>query len=190
MRQGERALYYWIYPNFMINCYGGAMDTNLVIPRGVDRTEVIFDFYFADVSAAARAANLASIAISEQIQDEDVAICESVQRGLHSRAYGAGRLSVRREAGEHLFHRLLAQRSQARMTGLAHPVSKGRLLPVLGVGFGLAVTIGNTIGAGILARAGRNRRPSAGGVAVHGGLGRSAVSMRSSVRCNCPSLAR
>ena len=84
------------------------MDTNLVIPRGVDRTEVIFDFYFADVSAAARAANLDSIAISEQIQDEDVAICESVQRGLKSRAYGAGRLSVRREAGEHLFHRLLA----------------------------------------------------------------------------------
>jgi choline monooxygenase len=27
---------------------------------------------------------------------------------LKSRAYGAGRLSVRREAGEHLFHRLLA----------------------------------------------------------------------------------
>jgi APA family basic amino acid/polyamine antiporter len=36
------------------------------------------------------------------------------------------------------------------MTGLAHPVSKGRLLPILGVGFGLAVTIGNAIGAGIL----------------------------------------
>jgi len=31
-----------------------------------------------------------------------------VQRGLKSRAYGAGRLSVRREAGEQLFHRLLA----------------------------------------------------------------------------------
>lgn len=109
VRQGTRASYYWIYPNLMINCYGGAMDTNLVIPRGVDRTEVVFDFYFADVSAAARSANLESIAISEQIQDEDVAICESVQRGLKSRAYGAGRLSVRREAGEHLFHRLLAR---------------------------------------------------------------------------------
>jgi len=36
-----------------------------------------------------------------------VAICKSVQRGLTSRAYNAGRLSVRREAGEHLFHRLL-----------------------------------------------------------------------------------
>jgi len=30
-----------------------------------------------------------------------------VQRGLGSRAYIAGLLSVRREAGEHLFHRLL-----------------------------------------------------------------------------------
>ena len=107
VRQGERAAYYWIYPNFMINAYGDTMDTNLVIPRGVDRTEVVFDFYFADVSDASRARNLASIEISEQIQDEDVSICVSVQRGLRSGAYDTGRLSVRREAGEQLFHRLL-----------------------------------------------------------------------------------
>jgi choline monooxygenase len=48
-----------------------------------------------------------SIAGSEEIQNEDVAICTSVQRGLASRAYNSGRLSARREAGEHLFHRLL-----------------------------------------------------------------------------------
>ena len=107
VRTGERALYLWVYPNFMINCYAGAMDTNLVIPRGPDRTEVIFDFFFADVTAAGRARNLESIAISEQIQQEDVAICASVQHGLQSRAYSTGRLSVRREAGEHLFHTLL-----------------------------------------------------------------------------------
>jgi len=107
VRTGERALYLWVYPNFMINCYAGAMDTNLVIPRGPDRTEVIFDFFFADVKGIARARHVESIAISEQIQQEDVAICASVQRGLHSRAYKAGRLSVRREAGEHLFHKLL-----------------------------------------------------------------------------------
>ena len=108
VRKGERALYYWLYPNFMINWYEGAMDTNLVIPSGVDKTEVIFDFYFADVSEAARERNRASIAVGQRIQDEDTAICKSVQRGLTSRAYQAGRLSVRREAGEHLFHRLLA----------------------------------------------------------------------------------
>ncbi len=107
VRGGSRACYYWIYPNFMINWYEGVMDTNLVIPRGTDRTEVIFDFYFTDVSEQSRERNLSSIAIGERIQDEDVAICESVQRGLASRSYRAGRLSVRREAGEHLFHRLL-----------------------------------------------------------------------------------
>jgi choline monooxygenase len=107
LRQGERALYYWIYPNFMINIYDQVMDINLVVPRAVDRTEVIFDYYFTDVSESARETNLDSIAVSEQIQSEDVAICESVQRGLASRSYNAGRLSVRREAGEHLFHRLL-----------------------------------------------------------------------------------
>jgi choline monooxygenase len=107
VRQGERALYYWIYPNLMINWYEGVMDTNLVCPRSLDQTEVIFDFYFADVSEQAREHNLASIDVADRIQDEDVAICESVQRGLKSRAYEAGRLSVRREAGEHLFHKLL-----------------------------------------------------------------------------------
>ncbi|MCI0661510.1 MAG: aromatic ring-hydroxylating dioxygenase subunit alpha [Acidobacteria bacterium] len=107
VRQGDRARYYWVYPNFMINCYEGVLDTNLVLPLGVDRSEVIFDFYFTDLSEKARARNLASIAVSERIQEEDVSICKSVQRGLRSRSYKAGRLSVRREAGEHLFHRLL-----------------------------------------------------------------------------------
>jgi choline monooxygenase len=108
VRGGDRAFYYWIHPNFMINCYGTSMDTNLVIPHGVDKTEVVFDFFFADVSERALAHNRASIQVSEQIQDEDVSICTSVQRGLASGAYTAGRLSVRREAGEHLFHRLLS----------------------------------------------------------------------------------
>ena len=105
---GGQALYYWIYPNFMINCYESAMDTNLVIPRGVDHTDIIFDFYFTDVSEPARSRNIASVEASDRIQQEDTAICRSVQRGLVSRAYTAGRLSVRREAGEHLFHRLLS----------------------------------------------------------------------------------
>jgi choline monooxygenase len=117
VRSGDRALYLWLYPNFMINCYAEAMDTNLVIPRGADRTDVVFDFFFADVSDGARQRNLESIAVSEQIQDEDVGICASVQRGLMSRAYTAGRLSVRREAGEHLFHQLLYDDL---VSGLAH----------------------------------------------------------------------
>jgi choline monooxygenase len=105
-RQG-RAFYLWIYPNFMINAYAGVMDTNLVLPLAVDKCAVVFDYYFSDVGAKALKRNQASIKVSEKVQDEDMAICDAVQKGLASRAYLAGRLSVRREAGEHLFHRLL-----------------------------------------------------------------------------------
>jgi choline monooxygenase len=105
-RQG-RAFYLWLYPNFMINAYEGVMDTNLVLPLAVDRCAVVFDYYFADTTPTSEGRNKESIAVSEKVQDEDMAICDAVQRGLGSRAYVAGRLSVRREAGEHLFHRLL-----------------------------------------------------------------------------------
>ena len=61
--------------------------------------------------------------VSNRVQDEDEGICASVQRGLKSRAYGAGRLSVRRESGEYLFHRLLAQdlKSSLDQAGLVQP---------------------------------------------------------------------
>jgi choline monooxygenase len=108
VRKGDRAWYFWQHPNLMINCYEGYMDTNLVIPVDVDHCTVIFDFYFGDVSDASREYNEQSVNIGNQVQEEDLGICEDVQRGLKSRAYRAGRLSVRREAGEQLFHRLLA----------------------------------------------------------------------------------
>jgi choline monooxygenase len=117
VRTGARALYYWLHPNFMINWYEGQMDTNLVLPLGQDRTQVIFDFYFADISPEALERNKASIGIGDRIQDEDTGICASVQRGLSSRAYRQGRLSVRREAGEHLFHRLLAADLRGALAG-------------------------------------------------------------------------
>jgi choline monooxygenase len=118
-RKGDRAWYFWQYPNLMINCYAGYMDTNLVLPIDVDHCRVIFDFYFADMSDARREYNEQSVAVGARIQEEDLGICEAVQRGLKSRAYGAGRLSVRREAGEHLFHRLLAADLKAGMAAAA-----------------------------------------------------------------------
>jgi len=107
-RKGDRAWYFWQHPNLMINCYEGYMDTNLVIPVDVDHCTVIFDFYVGDISEAHREYNEQSVNVGNRVQEEDLGICEDVQRGLKSRAYRAGRLSVRREAGEQLFHRLLA----------------------------------------------------------------------------------
>ena len=120
-RRGNRAYYFWQYPNLMINCYEGYMDTNLVIPLSVARCRVIFDFYFDKTGAGHDSYNQQSIEVSNRVQTEDAGICEDVQRGLHSRAYKQGRLSVRREAGEHLFHRLLAEDLKRGLAATSHP---------------------------------------------------------------------
>lgn len=107
------AYYWWVFPNFMLNVYAGVMDTNVVLPLGPNRCRVIFDFFFADTDGAGRHESIEeSIAVAEQIQQEDNAICEDVQRGLASRSYSTGRFSVRREAAGYNFHRLLARQLQ------------------------------------------------------------------------------
>jgi choline monooxygenase len=47
-------------------------------------------------------------AFSDEIQSEDAAICEIVQKNLASRSYQRGRYSVKQEKGVHAFHRLYA----------------------------------------------------------------------------------
>jgi choline monooxygenase len=44
-----------------------------------------------------------TIAFSDEIQQEDIVICEQVQRGLRSRSYDSGRFSALRENGVHHF---------------------------------------------------------------------------------------
>lgn len=108
VRTGDYAYYWWVFPNFMMNIYSGVMDTNLVLPLGPEKCRVVFDFYFADGTDPAFIAD--SIAVADRVQDEDMTICEEVQRGLHSRSYNTGRFSVKRENGGHHFHQLLAGR--------------------------------------------------------------------------------
>src|SRR5438105_2924626 len=50
VRTGDKAYYWWVFPNFMLNCYAGVMDTNLVLPIDAESCRVVFDFYFADTS--------------------------------------------------------------------------------------------------------------------------------------------
>jgi choline monooxygenase len=107
VRRGAAAYYWWVFPNFMMNVYREVMDTNLVLPLGPDRCRVIFDFYFAHPEARSFIAQ--SMAVADEIQREDIGICEEVQKGLASRSYQTGRFSVRREAAGYHFHRLLAR---------------------------------------------------------------------------------
>ena len=103
----NRALYYWIFPNFMLNVYPDNFSTNLIVPVGQDRTLTAFAWYFRDPEASKKEIE-ETIAFSDEIQLEDIAICEAVQRGLRSSTYDTGRYSPVRENGLHHFHGLYA----------------------------------------------------------------------------------
>jgi choline monooxygenase len=126
VRTGSTAYYWWVFPNFMLNAYSGVMDTNLVLPLGPDRCRVIFDFYFANDQGLSPQFISESIAVAEQIQQEDIGICAEVQRGLASRSYSTGRFSVRREAAGYHFHRLLARYLQGLIAACAPETEQER----------------------------------------------------------------
>ena len=103
--EGE-AFYYQIYPNIMLNIMPGRLQTNRVLPLGPGRCRVEFDFFYSqDEKAQSRIARDAEF--SDEVQLEDVAICEAVQQGLASGSYDAGRLCPKRESGVWHFHNLL-----------------------------------------------------------------------------------
>jgi choline monooxygenase len=105
----DQAQYYWLFPNIMLNVYLGQMQTNVILPLGVDRTLTIFEWYSADPPAnvAADETWTRLLKFSDEIQVEDIGICEAVQKNLRSRVYDRGRYSVKRENGVHHFHSLL-----------------------------------------------------------------------------------
>lgn len=100
--------YFWIFPNLMLNVYPDNFSTNLILPLGHGRTVTLFDWYFQDPDAV-RAQIDDTVAFSDEIQIEDIEICESVQRGLRSATYDQGRFSPQRENGVHHFHMLYAE---------------------------------------------------------------------------------
>lgn len=102
----DQALYFWIYPNLMLNIYPDNFSTNLIVPQGAGRTVTEFEWFFPVEQPSHDLERIVSF--SDEIQLEDVQVCEEVQRNLRSRTYSRGRFSVRRENGVHHFHRLLA----------------------------------------------------------------------------------
>jgi choline monooxygenase len=100
------AFYYFIYPNIMLNITPGRLQTNRILPDGHGHCIVEFDYYYTD-EPDVQARIVAEQAFSDEIQTEDIHICEQVQRGLASGSYSAGRLNPKRESGVWHFHNLL-----------------------------------------------------------------------------------
>ncbi len=99
------AYYFWLFPNTMLNFYPWGLSVNVVTPLGPDRTRVAFLPYVWVETKRDEGAG----ADLDRVEREDEEVVESVQRGVRSRLYDRGRLSPRREAGVHHFHRLLVE---------------------------------------------------------------------------------
>jgi choline monooxygenase len=95
----------WGWPNWTLSTFTGGMNTSRIVPLGVDRTALVYHFYFAaDVDPVERDR---VIETNCSIVREDFGICEQTQLNLASGAYAPGPLSPRHERGVHYFHQRL-----------------------------------------------------------------------------------
>jgi choline monooxygenase len=104
---GQRiaAWYWWVFPNLMLNFYPWGLSVNLVQPLGPARTRVLFRSYVADATRLGAGAGAAL----DEVERQDEAVVQTVQRGIRSRFYARGRYAPAHEKAVHHFHRLIGE---------------------------------------------------------------------------------
>lgn len=88
----EAGFYAFLWPNFTLNIYPGPgnVSLNLFLPVDTNRTLAVYDYCFSDAVPEQEIAEFTRFI--DQVQEEDVVLCESVQRGLRSGFFDRGRL--------------------------------------------------------------------------------------------------
>ena len=95
--------WYWMWPNWTLSLFRGGMNTSRINPLGPDRTELIYDFYFEDMSEGAAEFRERTIAGNLDVVREDFGICLETHQNYASGGYRPGPLSPRHEKGVHWF---------------------------------------------------------------------------------------
>ena len=104
----QEAFYYFVYPNIMFNILPGRLQVNRVDALTSNSCQTVFDYYYSSASIEANPNRIKEDRLfSDQVQAEDIDICERVQKGLESRAYDQGRFSYDLEGGVHHFQQCL-----------------------------------------------------------------------------------
>lgn len=101
----DKIRYHVMFPNFMIDEYPDNLSVNVVRPQGHEKTLLTFEWYFKhDIDQEDMDT---MVKFADEVQYEDIEICEYVQQGLKSRSYNRGRFSARHENGVHHFQALV-----------------------------------------------------------------------------------
>ncbi len=104
-----RGKWLWMWPNWTLSLFQGGMNTSRINPLGVDRTEQIYHFYFADTSEATAADRARTIAGNLAVVREDCGICLETHKNYAAGSYSAGPLSPRHEQGVAYFQEKIAE---------------------------------------------------------------------------------
>jgi phenylpropionate dioxygenase-like ring-hydroxylating dioxygenase large terminal subunit len=102
---------WYLWPNLALEVYpGGTASLFHVMPAGPERSLLAIEWYGPEPTAEPRLAE-AIEHLHRGVRAEDVAICESVQRGLRNRGYAGGRFVIDPAEGnmsEHAVHHFQA----------------------------------------------------------------------------------
>jgi phenylpropionate dioxygenase-like ring-hydroxylating dioxygenase large terminal subunit len=103
----EDGFYAYLWPNFMLNIYPGPgnVSLNLILPVTPGRTRAVYEYCFVEEVGEGDAAEF--IRFIDQVQREDIVLCESVQRGLESGVLEQGKLMLQRESALRHFQKLV-----------------------------------------------------------------------------------
>jgi choline monooxygenase len=95
----------WLYPTFAFNVVPGGWAVERWLPRGHNEIDLYFEYFFEP-----GAPDLVRIhAMNETVAEEDVRICEAVQRNLESGVYSEGLLSPKWEEPLLVFHDMIRE---------------------------------------------------------------------------------
>ena len=106
----ERGQFHFLFPNLKLNIEPGPPNLSLgpLVPRGPDRTDGFFDYFFAPGVDEAWIEEF--VAFDDEVGEEDTRLVERVQRGVASGAVERGQLLAESERLVAAFQLLVADR--------------------------------------------------------------------------------
>jgi Rieske 2Fe-2S family protein len=103
-------LYFVLFPNALVSLHPDYAMLHTLWPRGVDRTDVVCEWFFEPATIAADDFDPSdAIEFWDQVNREDWHVCELTNKGVRTRGYVAGRYSGE-EADVHAFDVMVAER--------------------------------------------------------------------------------
>ncbi len=108
-----RGVWLWMWPDWTLSLFANGFNTSRINPLAIDRTELVYHYYFADSVATDEKER--TVAGSIEVVRQDFEICLHTNRNYTSRAYRPGPLSPTHEQGVAYFQ----QRLQAARAGKA-----------------------------------------------------------------------